>query len=197
MAKKTTDLYDYEYEQTLEDHGIFILSDEISSTNTSDAIEFILKANLKKKKDAPKNLTLIVNSPGGEISAAFALIDIMQGSSIPVHTLGLGQVSSAGLLIFMAGKKDCRTLTPNTSILSHQYSWGSHGKEHELIAVIKEFNLTSKRMLNHYMKCTGMSEKKVKEILMPSSDVYLDAAEAVKYNIADKVVDTYLKEDTK
>jgi ATP-dependent Clp protease protease subunit len=191
MVKKTEDI-DESYKLNIYDHGIFILSDEITHVNTTDAIEFILECNLLAKKDRFQNLTLIVNSPGGDLTAAFALIDIMQGSRIPVHTLGLGQISSAGLLIFMAGKKGFRTLTPNTSILSHQYSWGSSGKEHELVAVIKEFTLTGKRMLNHYMKCTGMAEKKVKEILMPSSDVYLDATEAVKYNIADKVVNTYL-----
>jgi ATP-dependent Clp protease protease subunit len=190
MSKKE-DL-DTDYRVTIDDHGIFILGDEITSANTSDAIEFILEKNLVVKTERLKNLTLIINSPGGEVPAAFALIDIMQGSSIPVHTLGLGQISSAGLLIFMAGKKGFRTITPNTSILSHQYSWGSQGKEHELVAIIKEFTLTGKRMLNHYMKCTGLSEKKVKEILMPSSDVYLDADEAVKYNISDKVVNTYL-----
>jgi ATP-dependent Clp protease protease subunit len=135
---------------------------------------------------------LVINSPGGDLSAAFALIDIVQGSRIPVHTLGLGQISSAGLLIFMSGRKNHRTITPNTSILSHQYSWGSEGKEHELLAIIKEFNLTARRMLNHYKHCTGMSEKKIKEVLMPPQDVYLDAEEAVKYQIADRVVDTYL-----
>jgi len=191
MVKKTDDT-EYNYKLNIYDHGIFILSDEITHVNTTDAIEFILECNLLAKKDRFQNITLIVNSPGGDLTAAFALIDIMQGSRIPVHTLGLGQVSSAGLLIFMAGKKGFRTLTPNTSILSHQFSWGSDGKEHELVAVIKEFTLTGKRMLNHYIKCTGMTEKKVKEVLMPSSDVYLDATEAVKYNIADKVVNTYL-----
>jgi len=191
MVKKIEDA-EYNYKLNIYDHGIFILSDEITHVNTTDAIEFILECNLLAKKDRFQNITLIINSPGGDLTAAFALIDIMQGSRIPVHTLGLGQISSAGLLIFMAGKKGFRTLTPNTSILSHQYAWGSYGKEHELVAVIKEFTLTGKRMLNHYMKCTGMSEKKVKEILMPSSDVYLDATEAVKYNIADKVVNTYL-----
>ena len=191
MAKKTEDT-EYDYKFTIADHGIFILSDEITSTNTSDAIEFILERNLVEKKNRLENITLIVNSPGGEVTSAFALIDIMQGSRITVHTLGLGQISSAGLLIFMAGKKGFRTVTPNTSILSHQYSWGSQGKEHELVAIVKEFTLTGKRMLNHYMKCTGMTEKKVKEILMPSSDVYLDGNEAVKYNIADRVVNTYL-----
>jgi ATP-dependent Clp protease protease subunit len=191
MVKKTDDT-EYNYKLNIYDHGIFILSDEITHVNTTDAIEFILECNLLAKKDRFQNITLIINSPGGDLTAAFALIDIMQGSRIPVHTLGLGQVSSAGLLIFMAGKKGFRTLTPNTSILSHQFSWGSDGKEHELVAVIKEFTLTGKRMLNHYIKCTGMTEKKVKEVLMPSSDVYLDATEAVKYNIADKVVNTYL-----
>jgi ATP-dependent Clp protease protease subunit len=140
MSKKE-DL-DTDYRVTIDDHGIFILGDEITSANTSDAIEFILEKNLVVKTERLKNLTLIINSPGGEVPAAFALIDIMQGSSIPVHTLGLGQISSAGLLIFMAGKKGHRTITPNTSILSHQYSWGSYGKEHALVAIIKEFTLT-------------------------------------------------------
>jgi ATP-dependent Clp protease protease subunit len=191
MVKKNDDL-DEDYKTTIDDHGIFILSSEITTENTSDAIEFILEKNLCATKQRLENLTIIINSEGGDLTGAFALIDIMQGSRIPVHTLGLGQISSAGLLIFMAGKKGFRTITPNTSILSHQYSWGSNGKEHELVAIVKEFTLTGKRMLNHYMKCTGMTEKKVKEILMPSSDVYLDAPEAVKYNIADKVVNTYL-----
>ena len=193
MVKKNEDLdLDDYFDKELSEHGIFILKDEIDTENTSDAIEFILKHNLRPFKKRVKNLTLIVNSPGGDLSAGFALIDIMKGSKIPVHTLGLGQISSAGLLIFMAGKKGFRTITPNTSILSHQFSWGSEGKEHELIAIIKEFNLTSKRMLNHYVMCTGLKEETVKKVLMPPQDVFLDADEAVKYNIADKVVDTYL-----
>ncbi len=178
---------------SLEDHGIFLLYDEITTANTSDAIEFILKKCLMSAKSRPKHLTLIINSPGGDVTSAFALIDIMLGSSIPVYTLGLGQISSAGLLIFMAGAKGHRTLTPNTSILSHQFSWGSEGKEHELLAAVKEYNLTSKRMLNHYKNCTGLTDAKIKKILMPSSDVYLDAQEAITYNIADKVVSTYLQ----
>lgn len=193
MAKKNEDLdLDDYYDKDLSEHGIFILKDSIDTENTSEAIEFILTHNLRPYKKRMKNITLIINSPGGDLAAAFALIDIIQGSKVPVHTLGLGQISSAGLLIFMAGKKGFRTVTPNTSILSHQFSWGSEGKEHELLAIIKEFNLTSKRMLNHYTKCTGLDEDVIKKVLMPPQDVFLDADEAVKYNIADKVVDTYL-----
>jgi ATP-dependent Clp protease, protease subunit len=173
----------------LENHGIFLLYDEITTENTSEAIKFILKSNLSKSK--LKNLTLIINSSGGDLNSAFALIDIIKGSKIPVYTIGLGEISSAGLLIFMSGEHGHRSITPNTSILSHQFTWGKEGKEHELLAALKEFNLTSSRMLNHYKKCTKLSEKKIKEVLMPPTDVYLDAKEAVSYNIADKVIDTY------
>jgi ATP-dependent Clp protease protease subunit len=176
---------------TIGDRGIYLFADDFDSESTSKAITFILNKNILPKKDRPENLTLIINSPGGDLNSAFALIDIMRGSRIPIHTLGIGQISSCGLLTFMAGEKGHRTITPNTSILSHQYSWGSYGKEHELIARIKEFDLTSERMLNHYKKCTGLSEKVIKEILMPPQDVWLSAKEAVKYSIADQVKLTY------
>jgi len=91
----------------------------------------------------------------------------------------------------MAGEKGHRTLTPNTSILSHQYSGGSRGKEHELFSVTKEFNLTSRRLLDHYTKCTGLSEKKVRKKLLPESDVWLDAEEALALGICDKIKETY------
>ena len=92
-------------------------------------------------------------------------------------------------MIFIAGTKGERILTPNTSILSHQFSWGSSGKSHELFATIKEFSLTEKRMMNHYVKSTGMSEERVKELLLPANDVWLDAYEAKELGLADLVRD--------
>ena len=141
--------------------------------------------------ERPKELTLIINSPGGDVHAAFALIDTMKASGIPIKTVGLGIIASCGILTFMAGTKGKRILTPNTSILSHQYSWGSGGKEHELFARVREFELSSERMVEHYKKCTGMSEKKIREVLLPAKDVWLSAKEAVKYGIADKIKEVY------
>ena len=129
----------------------------------------------------------IICSPGGDLSAAFALIDVMRGSSIPIKTTGLGMIASAGLLIFMSGEKGKRLLTPNTSILSHQFSWGSFGKEHELFAAVKEFDLTTKRMIKHYKKCTGLSDKDIRQYLLPPQDVWLSAPEALKLGICDNV----------
>src|SRR5574344_1834410 len=59
------------------------------------------------------HLTLIINSPGGDLNSAFAIIDCMKGSALPVHTIGLGLIASCGILTFMSGEKGHRILTPN------------------------------------------------------------------------------------
>ena len=94
-------------------------------------------------------------------------------------------------MIFMAGEHGERIMTPNASILSHQYSWGKYGKEHELITSNKAFELTSNMIMTHYRKCTGMSEKKIRATLLPPHDVWLSADEAKKYGICDKVKELY------
>jgi len=175
--------------KSLNDNGMYLFMTEVTQASLKPVIEWIIEENLQAKKK--KYITLIVNSPGGDVNACFALIDTMKGSSIPVRTVGIGMIASCGLLMFMAGEKGHRTLTPNTSILSHQYSGGSRGKEHELFSVTKEFNLTSRRLLDHYTKCTGLSEKKVRKKLLPESDVWLDAEEALALGICDKIKETY------
>ena len=171
--------------------GYYYMAETFTAETTKPIIIWIIENNLMGAKDRKKELTLIINSPGGEVHSAFALIDTMKGSAIPIKTIGIGMIASCGVLTFMAGAKGKRLLTPNTSILSHQYSWGSAGKEHELFARVREFELSTKRMLTHYKKCTGMSEKKIREILLPPEDVWLSSKEAVKYGIADKIVSTY------
>jgi ATP-dependent Clp protease protease subunit len=178
-----------ESQPSVEECGIFLLMDEISDSTCKDVISFIISKNISKPY--PKYLQLIINSGGGDLQAAFAVIDTMKGSAIPVHTVGLGCVASAAIAIFMAGEKGKRVLTPNTSILSHQYSWGTYGKEHELLATVKEYELTTKRMINHYKKCTGLNEKKIREFLLPAQDVWLSATEAKKLGLCDSVKTVY------
>ena len=78
-------------------------------------------------------------------------------------------------------------LTPNTSILSHQFSWCSDGKAHELFATIKEFELTQKRMIEHYRRCTELDEETIRKVLLPPQDVWLSPQEAKDYNICDHI----------
>jgi ATP-dependent Clp protease protease subunit len=177
--------------QMMWDAGVYYFADAFTYETTKPVVQWIIEKNLLPDSERPTELTLIINSPGGSVHAAFGMIDTMKGSAIPIKTVGLGMIASCGILAFMAGEKGKRILTRNTSILSHQYSWGSGGKEHELFARVKEFELSTERMIEHYKKCTGLTEKKIREILLPAQDVWLSAEEAVKHGIADKIVDTY------
>ena len=161
--------------------------EDISLSSSKGVVEWIFEANFAEER--PELLNLIICSPGGDLNAAFAVIDVMRGSAIPVRTIGLGQIASAGLMIFIAGTKGHRLLTPNTSILSHQYSWGAFGKEHELFATVKEFDLTTKKMIEHYKKCSGLPEKKIREVLLPPQDMWLSPHEAKKLGLCDDVKD--------
>lgn len=171
---------------SLNDHGIMVLMGEINHDSIKPVIEWILYENYVKKKKL-KELLLMICSEGGDMEPAFALIDVMRNSKIPIKTVGLGQIASCGLLIFLAGTKGRRVLTPNTSILSHQFSWGSEGKSHELFATMKEFELTQQRMIKHYQECTELSEDTIKTVLLPPHDVYLSAVEALEYHICDHI----------
>ena len=173
---------------SLEDHHYYMFNTDFTASSSGDAMKFIIERNLMIKNQ-PKMMKMIINSPGGDVTAAFALIDVMKGSKIPIYTYGLGEIASCGLMTFIAGEKGKRFLTRNTSILSHQYSWGSFGKDHELMARVKEFDNTQHRILEHYKRCTGLSEKNIKKYLLPPEDVWLTAKEAVQYGIADEIVD--------
>jgi len=178
-----------EQQNNLASNGIYVLMEDITMESCRSCIQWIMNHNLADTR-LPQ-LTLMINSPGGDVHAAFALIDTMKASTIPIKTVGLGLIASCGFLLFIAGKKGSRILTPNTAILSHQYSWGSAGKEHELYARVKEFELSTKRMIEHYKKCIGMNEKQIREILLPPQDVWLDAKEAKRLKICDKVEELY------
>jgi ATP-dependent Clp protease protease subunit len=171
----------------LEKNGYFILSDPISEQSVAPLLKFIIAHNLRDPK-LVDHIKLIINSPGGSVEAAFALIDMIRASKIPVRTYGLGLIASAALMVFMSGKKGSRYVTPNTQILSHQWSWGMEGKEHELFAHQKEFQNVKERVIALYMKCTGLPRGKVVKYLLPTSDVWLTAEEAKKYGLADNII---------
>jgi len=165
--------------------SIELLFGEVNDENAEDICRWILACNFGQNK--PQMMNLIINSEGGSLTSAFSIIDCMNSSIIPIRTIGLGQICSAGLMIFLAGTKGERILTPNTCILSHQYHYGSSGKHHELVAIQKEFGFTFERQLNHYVKRTGLKAADVKKYLLPPEDVFLNAEEALKYGICDKV----------
>ena len=170
--------------------GHHVFMGDVTQETMKPLIEWIISENFNQK-EKKRELTLGICSPGGDLNACFALVDVMKGSKIPIRTIGMGMIASCGLLMFISGEKGKRILTPNTSILSHQYSWGSYGKEHELFAQVKEYDLTTERIVNHYKKCTGLSEKDIRKYLLPPHDVWLSAKEAKKLGLCDKIQATY------
>ena len=170
--------------------GQHIFMEDVPQESMKPLINWIIAENFNKEKKK-EELTLGICSRGGDLNACFALVDIMKGSKIPIRTIGMGMIASCGLVIFISGTKGKRVLTPNTSILSHQYSWGAYGKEHELFATVKEYDLTTQRMIAHYKKCTGRSEKDIRKYLLPPHDVWLSAKEAKKLGLCDSITATY------
>lgn len=184
-----TEFFQYgQVPQVLSDSGIFFIWGEINNINIYPAVQFILEKNIQ-----PNNLSelrLIINSPGGNLTDAMALVDIMKLSSLPIQTIGLGQIASSGLLIFMSGTRGRRSVTTNTSIMSHQFSTEMAGKEHELFAISKEIEDVKRRLISLYMAGSGLSKKNVLKYLLPPTDVWLNAKEAVELGIADRIIDT-------
>jgi ATP-dependent Clp protease protease subunit len=172
----------------LQEAGMYVFMSEVSDDTVKPIIEWILVENhvVRKKK---KELLLMICSEGGSVEDAFALIDVMKASSIPIKTVGLGCIASSALMIFLAGHQGRRILTPNTSILSHQYSNYHEGKHHELFAIAKEHSLIQQRMLAHYREATGLDTDTILEKLLPPSDIYLSAEEALHLKICDYISD--------
>lgn len=172
--------------EELNNSGYYVFIDEVTAETVKPVIEWILYENYVSKRKKSE-LLLLICSEGGNLQHAFALIDVMNSSLIPIKTVGLGQIASSGLLIFMAGTRGRRTLTPNTSILSHQFSWYNEGKAHELFATMKEYELTNQRMIEHYRRCTGADDATIKEYLLPAQDRWFSAEEAKKLKICDEI----------
>ena len=183
-----TDTSEKDPSKLLQEAGMYVFMDEVNDETIKPIIEWILVENhvTKKKK---KELLLMICSEGGSVEDAFALIDVMKSSAIPIKTVGLGCIASSGLMIFLAGARGRRFLTPNTSIMSHQYSHFSDGKHHELFAITKEFSLIQRRMLQHYRESTGLDEATILTKLLPASDMYLSAEEALELHICDAISD--------
>ena len=179
---------DYMRIDPLWDSGNYLFMEEVDDYTCSEAIRFIQYHNMNEDNSL-KELTLIINSPGGTVSSAMALIDVMLTSKIPVNTLAVGQVASCGVLLTMSGKK--RSMSENCLAMSHQYSWGGKGKHEDLKAQRKAQDMTHDMLVKHYQKCTGKTKKYVERELMPHQDVWLSAEECVKHGIVDKVVSVY------
>lgn len=183
----------YFFGKNLLTNGVLFLIGEVNEDNVTPLVASILEYNLMSENQQPDHITLFINSPGGLLCSAYHLIDTIKSSNIPVVTVGMGEVASAALMILMTGTKGHRLISENASIMSHQYSRGIGGKEHEIVAAAKEVSLDTQRIITHYRKCTKKSEAYIRKHLLPQSDCYLTPEEAVKHGVADQILNIYDK----
>ena len=168
--------------------GKHFLYGDITEENTSRAAQWITYENLDEASwSSKKPITLFINSPGGNLYDAFALIDAMKASHRPVATVGLGSVMSAAFLIFTAGAKRLRYIGPNCGIMCHEFSETIEGKHHDIKASLLEGNHCDQKMMNILKDATGLDEKIIKKRLLNETDQWLTPAEAIELKIADRL----------
>jgi ATP-dependent Clp protease protease subunit len=167
------------------ENSTFYLNGDIDEDSVGAAIKWILYENLQGEG---RVLTLYINSTGGDLYQAFALIDVMRNSPHIIRTIGVGAVMSAAFLIFACGDKKHRYASSNTSFMCHQFSSSTDAKYHDLKAEMKETELLNEKMINILVETTGLIKSRVKAKLLPASDVYLTAEEVLDFCIADHII---------
>ena len=167
------------------ENSTFYLNGEIDETTVGAAIKWIIYENLKGEG---RTLTLYINSTGGDLYQALALIDVMRSSPHIIRTIGIGAVMSAAFLIFACGDKNERYAASNASFMCHQFTSGMDAKYHDLKAEMKETELLNTKMIDILVETTGLVRSKVKAKLLPASDVYLTATEMVDFCVADHII---------
>lgn len=167
------------------ENSIHYLYGEIDEENIAECINWISYENLDPKE---KTLTLYINSTGGNLYDAFALIDIIRTSNHPVRTIAIGSAMSAAFLIFASGSKGERYVGKNTSLMCHQFTESMDNKYHDLKATMKENDLCNQKMIDILKDATGLAPSKIKSKLLPASDVYLSPDECLELNVADHIL---------
>lgn len=187
MAEQDLQAEDQELEYAVEDDGptTILLFGDITDDIVAQACNVIIGEQYRSE---PKDkIRILINSPGGELQAAFALIEVMEASKIPVETIALGQCVSAAMLILMSGTPGYRVITRTCASMSHTYSTDVGGNHWDIKEIQRELQNTQDRILDQYMKCTGLQKQKIIKNLIGKSDRWLNPAQVVEYGIADRI----------
>lgn len=170
------------YSRLLKDRIIF-LGEEVNETTASLVVAQLL---FLESEDPNKDIHLYINSPGGMVSAGFAIYDTMKYVKCDVSTICIGMAASMGAFLLAGGTKGKRFALPNSEIMIHQPSGGAKGQATE-IEIVAENILKTKKKLNQIL-----SENTGKPIEVIEKDTdrdnYMSAEEALEYGLIDKIV---------
>ena len=170
------------YSRLLKERIIFI------GTGIDDTIANLICAQMLflESEDPDKDINLYINSPGGEITALFAIYDTMKYVKPDVSTFCFGQAASAAAVLLGAGAKGKRYALPHSRVLMHQ-PWGGVGGQATDIEIQAREILHMKDTLNEMLAAdTGQSVEKVTKDT--DRDFIISAAQAVEYGLIDEVI---------
>ena len=141
----------------------------------------------KEVEDNP--ISFYISTPGGSSHDMMAIYDIMTHvkKNIEVHTCGIGQVQSAGVLLLAAGTKGKRLVGRHCRLMIHPVAAGNAGELHDLENEMEEIRLVQDAYSKALIKESKLTAKQFKGFLSRSTKVYFGAEEAIKWGIADGI----------
>lgn len=171
------------FTRLLKDRIIFIGGEVTDETADSVVAQMLFL----ESEDPEKDINLYINSPGGSVTAGLAIYDTMQYIKPDIHTICLGQAASMGALLLTAGTSGKRTLLPSSRVMIHQPWGGVSGQAVDIGIQAREILRMKEMMIQYFVNHTGKTEKTIRKDL--ERDFYMSSQEAVKYGIADMVLE--------
>ena len=165
---------------------IIMLSEDVNDTTASLVVAQLLYL---ESQDPDKDISLYINSPGGSVSAGFAIYDTMQYIKCDVSTICIGLAASMGAFLLSSGAKGKRFALPNSEIMIHQPLIGGGGLSGQAtdIQIRTENLLRTKENLNRILsENTGKSIEDIRRDT--DRDNFMTANEAMEYGLIDKVI---------
>ena len=162
---------------------IIFLGTEIDDDVANSIVAQML---LLDSENPEKDIMLYINSPGGSVTAGFAIYDTMQHIRADVQTICLGQAASMGAFLLSSGAKGKRMALPNSRIMIHQPLGGARGQATDIELEAKEILRMKDLLIGIMAENAGQDVEKVKADC--ERDHYLSAQESVEYGLIDKVV---------
>ena len=161
---------------------IIVLSDEVNDATASLVVAQLLYL---EGQDNEKDISLYINSPGGSVTAGFAIYDTMQYIKCDVSTICMGMAASMGAFLLSSGAKGKRFALPNSEIMIHQPSGCAQGQATEIDIVAKHILRTREKLNRILAENTG---KPIEQIARDTErDNFLSAQEALDYGLVDKI----------
>lgn len=170
------------YSRLLKDRIIF-LGSEINDVVANNIVAQML---FLEAEDPEKDISLYINSPGGSVSAGFAIYDTMQIIKPDVRTICTGLAASFGATILVAGAKGKRFSLPNSEIMIHQPLGGAQGQASDIEISARRILLMKEKINRIFAERTGQSVDKIAKD--SDRDYFMTAEEALNYGIIDQVI---------